>query len=232
MTESSGSILLVEDHQDIAEMVFAYLEHRGYVVDYAPDGVSGLHLAVSNDYDVIILDLMLPGMDGLALCAKLRKDAGKDTPVLMLTARDTLQDKVTGLDTGADDYLVKPFEIQELEARVRAMIRRRSGTLAPETLQVGDLVLDTGTMVVRRAGKELSLTPIGLKLLAVLMRASPKVVSRRDIERQVWGDVLPDSDTLRSHLYNLRKTIDRSFEQPLLHTVQGVGYRIAGTREA
>jgi len=207
--------------------VFAYLERRGYAMDYAADGVTGLHLAVTQDYDVIILDLMLPGMDGLELCAKLRNDARKDTPVLMLTARDTLQDKVAGLDTGADDYLVKPFEIQELEARVRALIRRRQGGLAPETLKVGDLVLDTGTLVARRAGQELSLTPIGLKLLTVLMRASPRVVSRRDLERQVWGEVLPDSDTLRSHLYNLRKTIDRPFERALLHTVQGAGYRLA-----
>jgi len=227
MGQSGGSILLVEDHQDIAEMVFAYLERRGYAMDYAADGVTGLHLAVTQDYDVIILDLMLPGMDGLDLCAKLRNDARKDTPVLMLTARDTLQDKVAGLDTGADDYLVKPFEIQELEARVRALIRRRQGGLAPETLKVGDLVLDTGTLVARRAGQELSLTPIGLKLLTVLMRASPRVVSRRDLERQVWGEVLPDSDTLRSHLYNLRKTIDRPFERALLHTVQGAGYRLA-----
>ena len=227
MAQSGGSILLVEDHQDIAEMVYAYLERRGYSMDYAADGVTGLHLAVTQDYDVIVLDLMLPGMDGLELCTKLRNEARKDTPVLMLTARDTLQDKVAGLDTGADDYLVKPFEIQELEARVRALIRRRQGGLAPETLKVGDLVLDTGTLIAKRAGQELALTPIGLKLLTVLMRASPRVVSRRDLERQVWGEVLPDSDTLRSHLYNLRKTIDRPFERPLLHTVQGAGYRLA-----
>jgi DNA-binding response OmpR family regulator len=202
MSEATGRILLVEDHQDIAEMVFAYLERRGFVLDHAADGVTGLHLAVSEDYDLIILDLMLPGMDGLELCAKLRNEAHKDTPVLMLTARDTLADKVAGLDTGADDYLIKPFEIQELEARARALIRRR-------------------------AGRDLSLTPIGMKMLTILMRASPRVVSRRELERQVWGDVLPDSDTLRSHLYNLRKAIDRPFEHPLLHTVQGAGYRIA-----
>jgi DNA-binding response OmpR family regulator len=227
MTEATGRILLVEDHQDIAEMVFAYLERRGYVLDHAADGVTGLHLAVSEDYDLIILDLMLPGMDGLELCAKLRNEAHKDTPVLMLTARDTLADKVAGLDTGADDYLIKPFEIQELEARARALIRRRQGALNPETLQVADLVVDTGTLIVRRAGRDLSLTPIGMKMLTILMRASPRVVSRRELERQVWGDVLPDSDTLRSHLYNLRKAIDRPFEHPLLHTVQGAGYRIA-----
>ena len=222
----SGSILLVEDNQDIAEMLYAFLERRGYELDYAADGVSGLHLAVTNSYDVIILDLMLPGMDGINICRKLRDEAQRDTPILMLTARDTLDDKVAGLDAGADDYLVKPFEIQELEARIRAMIRRRRGQTAPESLEVGDLRLDTGTLTVTRAGETLNLTPICLKILTVLMRASPRVVSRRDIEREVWGDVLPDSDTLRSHLYNLRKTIDKPFPKPLLHTVQSAGYRL------
>lgn len=228
---NSGSILLVEDNKDIAEMVYAFLERRGYELDYAADGVTGLHLAVTNSYDVIVLDLMLPGMDGIELCRKLRDEAKRDTPVLMLTARDTLGDKVAGLDAGADDYLVKPFEIQELEARVRAMIRRRRGQVSPESLQVGDLTLDTGTLTVKRAGKTLSLTPIGLRILTVLMRASPRVVSRRDIEREVWGDVLPDSDTLRSHLYNLRKTIDKPFSKPLLHTVQSAGYRLSDLDE-
>jgi len=232
MSKDSGRVLLVEDHQDIAEMVFAYLERRGYVLDHAADGVTGLHLAVTGEYDVIILDLMLPGMDGITVCNKLRNEARKDTPVLMLTARDTLDEKISGLDAGADDYLVKPFEIQELEARLRALIRRHQGGLSPETITVGDLVLDTGTLVVRRAGRELALAPISLKLLTTLMRASPRVVSRRELERQVWGDVLPDSDTLRSHLYNLRKAVDRPFDQPLLQTVQGAGYRIVAADDA
>ncbi|NCF28424.1 MAG: response regulator [Gammaproteobacteria bacterium] len=222
----SGSVLLVEDNQDIAEMVYAFLERRGYELDYAADGVTGLHLAVTNTYDVIILDLMLPGMDGIDLCRKLRDDAQRDTPVLMLTARDTLDDKLVGLDAGADDYLVKPFEIQELEARIRAMIRRQRGQMASEALHVGDLTLDTGTLTVTRGGETLNLTPICLRILTVLMRASPRVVSRGDIEREVWGDVLPDSDTLRSHLYNLRKTIDKPYPKPLLHTVQSAGYRL------
>ncbi|MFT5447912.1 MAG: DNA-binding response OmpR family regulator [Gammaproteobacteria bacterium] len=232
MSKDSGRILLIEDHQDIAEMVFAYLERRGYVLDHAADGVTGLHLAVTGEYDVIVLDLMLPGMDGITLCTKLRNEARKNTPVLMLTARDTLDEKVSGLDAGADDYLVKPFEIQELEARLRALIRRHQGGLNPETLTASDLVLDTGTLVVRRAGRELALTPISLKLLTALMRASPRVVSRQELERQVWGDVLPDSDTLRSHLYNLRKAIDRPFDRPLLQTVQGAGYRIVADDDA
>jgi DNA-binding response OmpR family regulator len=227
--ETAPTLLLVEDHKDIAEMVIAYLEGRGFDVDYAADGVTGLHLAVSNTYDAIILDLMLPGMDGLELCRKLRTEVRRDTPVIMLTARDTLADKITGLETGADDYLIKPFAIQELEARVRSLIRRHKGETAKEVLTVGDMTLDTSTLEVRRNGVEINMTPIGLKILTVLMRASPAVVSRRELERQVWGDILPDSDTLRSHLYNLRKLIDKPFDKQLLHTIQGSGYKIVDT---
>ena len=224
--ESTSMILLVEDHKDIAEMVTAYFENRGFLVDYAADGVTGLHLAVSNSYDAIILDLMLPGMDGTDVCRKLRTEARRDTPVIMLTARDTLDDKISGLETGADDYLIKPFDIKELEARVRSLIRRHKGEIAKEIYSIGDLTVDTATLSVKRAGKELNMTPTGLKILTVLMRASPAVVSRREVERQVWGDILPDSDTLRSHLYNLRKVIDKPFDKQLLQTIQGSGYKI------
>jgi DNA-binding response OmpR family regulator len=227
MSKSEGNLLLVEDHQDIAEMVVDYLEQRGFEMDYAADGVTGLHLAVTNDYDAIVLDLMLPGLDGLEVCRKLRQEARKNTPLLMLTARDALHDKVVGLGVGADDYLVKPFEVQELEARIRALIRRGRNQVSPEMLRVGDLELDTGTLNLRRAGAELSLTPIGLHILSVLMQASPRIVSRKQLENQVWGDLLPDSDTLRSHLYNLRKVIDKPFNKRLLHTVQNAGYRLA-----
>ena len=225
-TDKPHRLLLIEDHRDIAEMVYAYLERRGFEMDFAGDGITGLHLAVTNEYDAIILDLMLPGMDGLKLCEKLREEAHKDTPVLMLTARDTLEDKLAGLDIGADDYLVKPFEIRELEARVRAIIRRQQGMVSPETLEVEDLKFDTGTLEVSRSGQQLHLSPTCMKILRILMSASPRVVSRSEIERQVWGDILPDSDTLRSHLYNLRQTIDKPFEKPLLHTMQGSGYRL------
>ena len=220
------SILIVEDHADIAEMVISFLEGRGFSTDYAADGVTGLHLAVTNDYDAIVLDLMLPGMDGIKVCQKLREEARKSTPVIMLTARDTLDDKVAGLATGADDYLVKPFAIKELEARLHALIRRNKGEITQEVLTIGDLSVDTSTLKVTRQGQVLNLTPIGLKILTVLMRASPAVVSRKDLERKVWGDILPDSDTLRSHLYSLRKIIDKPFDQPMLHTIQGRGYKV------
>jgi DNA-binding response OmpR family regulator len=227
----SKSVLLIEDHADIAEMVGAYLENREYIIDYAADGITGLHLAVSNQYDAIILDLMLPGMDGLEVCQKIRDDAKSDVPIIMLTARDTLEDKISGLDKGADDYLIKPFAIQELEARLRSLIRRYSGDIKKEVLSVGELSIDTSTLKVQRGDKELAITPIGLKILSVLMRASPAVVSRRELERQVWGDILPDSDTLRSHLYNLRKIVDKPFEKKILLTVQGNGFKIIDSNE-
>lgn len=225
--EPAGLVLLVEDNRNIAEMVSEYLEGRGFGVDYAADGLDGYRLAVDNSYDAIILDLMLPRLDGVEVCRRLRHDARKATPVLMLTARDTLDDKVTGLDAGADDYLVKPFAIQELEARLRALIRRERRQVSAEVLKVADLTLDTASLRVTRAGQEITLSPIGLRLLSILMRESPRVVSRRDIEREIWGDALPDSDTLRSHLYNLRKAIDKPFGKELLHTVQSAGYRVA-----
>ena len=230
--DPSGLVLLVEDNRSLSEMVGEYLESKGFGVDYAGDGVDGLRLATDNSYDVIILDLMLPRMDGIEVCRKLRGEAKKSTPVLMLTARDTLADKVGGLDAGADDYLVKPFAIQELEARVRALIRRDRRQVSAEVLRVADLVLDTSSLRATRGGAELQLSPIGLRLLTILMRESPRVVTRRDIEREIWGDGLPDSDTLRSHLYNLRKAIDRPFGKQLLHTVQTAGYRLADLEQS
>ncbi len=226
LDRDKGLILLIEDNHNIAEMIAEYFERRGYHFDFAADGVTGLHLATTNSYDCIVLDLMLPGMDGLELCRRLRADGKKQTPVLMLTARDTLEDKVAGLDVGADDYLVKPFEVRELEARIHALIRRNRRQVSHQVYQIAGLTLDTATHTVNRDGQELTVSPIGLKLLTILMRESPKVVSRRDIEREVWGDVLPDSDTLRSHLYNLRKIVDKPFGTQLLHTIHSSGYKL------
>ena len=144
-----------------------------------------------------------------------------------MAPRDSQDEKLTGLSSGADDYLTKPFAIQELEARLRALIRRERRQVGSEVLKVADLVLDPASLRVTRSGSELQLSPIGLRLLTILMRESPRVVSRQEIEREIWGNGLPDSDTLRSHLYNLRKVIDKPFERPLLHTVQSAGYRIA-----
>jgi DNA-binding response OmpR family regulator len=171
---------------------------------------------------------MLPEMDGMEVCRKLREEAKVFAPILMLTARDTLEDKVAGLDMGADDYLVKPFEILELEARVNALMRRKGQVSQQEILTVGELSLNTGTLEVIRADQSIYLSPIGLKILTILMKESPKVVSRNQLEHEIWGDILPDSDTLRSHMYNLRKQVDKPFATPLLQTIQSRGYRIGG----
>lgn len=230
-TSQAGLVLIVEDNRNISEMVGEYLESRGFEVDYAADGLDGYRLASENAYDAIVLDLMLPRLDGVEVCKKLRTEARKATPILMLTARDTLDDKLTGLSSGADDYLTKPFAIRELEARLHALIRRDRRQIGSEKLRIADLELDPGTMRATRAGVELQLSPIGLRLLSILMRESPRVVSRQEVEREIWGDDLPDSDTLRSHLYNLRKVMDKPFDRPLLHTVQSAGYRIADLGE-
>ena len=221
-------VLIVEDNADIAANVGDFLEAQGATVDFAYDGVSGLHLAIVNEPDLVVLDVGLPGMDGLAFCKRLREDADRSTPVLMLTARDTLADKLAGFEAGSDDYLVKPFALQELWARIQALDRRAGRSEQGEVLQVADLQLDAGTRAVRRAGVELQVGKAPFTLLELLMRRSPKVVPRRDLENALWGDEPPDHDVLRSHMYALRRAVDRTFEGPaLIHTVHGVGYRLA-----
>jgi len=218
-------ILVVEDNPDIAENIGDYFEAQGHIVDFAMDGIGGMHLALTQAFDVIILDIMLPGMDGLTFCKKLREEGAKQTPVLMLTARDTLSDKLEGFKAGADDYLVKPFALQELEARILALVKRMDTAPQP-VLRVCDLELDTGSLKVQRAGKPIELNRACLKILKMLMQAYPNVVSRNEIENALWGDMPPGSDSLRSHIYVLRRAIDKQFEHPLLETVHGVGYKL------
>ena len=218
-------ILIIEDNSDLAANIFDYLEAKGHVLDAAADGITGLHLAVVNEYDVIILDIMLPGMNGLDVCRKLREDAKKQTPVLMLTARDTLDDKLAGFGTGADDYLVKPFELQELEVRLLAL-QKRQASPATRKLMVGDLSYDMDTLTVKRQNQTITLAPTGLKILELLMRKSPNVVSRGEIEHLLWGDQPPDSDAIRSHMHTLRVAIDHPFDNALIHTVHGIGFRM------
>jgi len=226
MPLQNATLLLVEDHKDLAEAVGAYLESSGFTMDYAYDGLSALHLASTENYDAIILDIMLPGIDGLEICARLRKDVRLSTPILMLTARDQLDDKLLGFQQGADDYLVKPFDMPELEARLNALIRRQRGELDEAIYQVADLRLDTRTMQVTRQNQIIQLSPTCLRILRILMRESPKLISREQLEKELWGDLTPDSDTLRSHVYKLRKAIDKPFNQALLQTQQGLGLRL------
>ena len=219
-------ILVIEDNRDIAANLGDYLEDRGHTVDFAADGVTGLHLAVVNDFDAIVLDLNLPGMDGLEVCRKLRQDARKQTPVLMLTARDALEQKLAGFESGADDYLVKPFALQEVETRL-AVIQRRGKGASPRVLKVSDLEYNLDTLEVVRQGRSVNLNPTALKILQCLMEASPAVVTRQDLETRVWGEELPDSDSLRVHIHGLRAALDKPFDRPLIHTRHGIGYRLA-----
>ncbi|ACO77993.1 response regulator, transcriptional regulatory protein (two-component), ColR [Azotobacter vinelandii CA] len=224
-------ILVIEDNRDILANVLDYLELKGYTVDCAQDGLSGLHLAATGQYDLIVLDIMLPGIDGYQVCERLRRDAGSETPIIMLTARDALDDRLQGLNSGADDYLLKPFALSELVARIEAVLRRTQGSRKRQ-LQVGDLIYDLDTLNVSRAGKQLRLNPIGYKLLAILMQKSPAVVRREFLENALWGDDLPESDSLRSHIHQLRQALDKPFDKPLLHTIHGVGYRLAENPDA
>jgi DNA-binding response OmpR family regulator len=219
-------LLIVEDNRDIAANIADYLEPLGHELDFASDGLSGLHLAATRPFDAIVLDLMLPGMDGINLCRTLRNQGNVDTPVLMLTARDQLDDKLEGFRAGADDYLVKPFSVKELEVRLQALVKRSTPGSGRKLLQVADLQYNTETLETRRGDQQLELNPIQRKLLELLLLNKHRVVPREELENHIWGDSLPDNDVLRTHIYGLRNVIDRNFEPKLLHTVHGAGYRI------
>jgi DNA-binding response OmpR family regulator len=217
------NVLLVEDNRDLAETVVDYLALEHVNCDYADNGLAGLQLIGRNQYDVLLLDLNLPQLDGLRLCERIRA-LGNDIPVLMLTARDQLSDKVTGFAVGTDDYLVKPFELQELVVRIRALAKRRSGQV--RVLRCGDLEMNIRQRIVTRAGQQVRLSPTGWLLLELLLRASPEVVSRQKLIAGTWGDAPPDSDSLKVHLFHLRKAIDGPFSSPLLHTIAGHGFAL------
>ncbi len=222
-------ILIIEDDATIAANLYDFLEAHGHAVDAAADGVTGLHLAISQTFDAIVLDLGLPGMDGLTLARKLREEAQLDTPILMLSARDTLDDKLEGFSRGADDYLVKPFSLKEVEARLISMNRRSIGRIAPRLLEAGTLTLDPKTMSVRFAGKEVKLPPKCLRILELLIREPGRVISRDEIERLVWGESQETSDTLRSHLHTLRRALTAAGGYDPVETLHGIGYRLRAT---
>lgn len=223
-------VLIIEDNPDILANIGDYLQNKGHIPDFAEDGISGLHLATVNDYDAIVLDLMLPGMDGLDVCRKLRKEAMLNTPVLMLTARDSLNDKLIGFDAGGDDYLTKPFALAELEARLMAMARRLDHH-GDQVLQVADLRFDTQTLSIKRAGQNIQLRPTTRKILALLMKHNDRVVSRSEIEHAIWGEDMPEGDSLRAHIYAIRNAIDKPFSKKLLNTIHGVGFRLCNPDE-
>ncbi|WP_321878611.1 response regulator transcription factor [Paraburkholderia bannensis] len=221
-------ILAIEDDPDILGNIASYLGARNYLVDCALDGMQGYALATRNEYDLIVLDLSLPRLDGYELCRRLRTEAQCDTAIIMVTARDTLDERLTGFHAGADDYLIKPFALAELAARVNALLQRPRKRTAARTLQVADLVLDIDTRALSRAGVTLRLPPAPMTVLKILMQESPAVVSRQRLEEALWLDSPPDSDSLRTHIHQLRQVIDKPFNESLLHTVHGVGYQLQG----
>ncbi|PIU73336.1 DNA-binding response regulator [Candidatus Shapirobacteria bacterium CG06_land_8_20_14_3_00_40_12] len=219
-------ILVVEDDHHIAQSIKKGLEQERMVVDLAFDGVGGYDLAVDNSYDLIVLDLMLPGLNGLDLCSRLRQNKNH-TPILILTARDRLDNKVEGLNCGADDYLTKPFAFEELLARIRALTRRPH-TISETIISLEDLSLNLQTFAVKRAGREIKLTSKEFSLLEMLLRHPNQILTKDQITNHVWdyeADVLPN--TVEVYIKNLRRKIDAPFKFPLIHTVRGFGYKIS-----
>lgn len=217
-------ILIIEDDDVIATNVYEYLESKGHIVDVAVDGKKGLHLATSELFDIILLDLGLPNMDGLLLCRKLRDEFRMDKPILMLTARDTLDDKLSGFDSGADDYLVKPFALKEVEARLEAMHKRYKGEVTHRLIETGSLCFDYRTMTVSFAGKEIKLPPKCIRLLVTLMNEPGRIYSRKELELEAWEEEQSTSDTLRSHMHVLRRALIQAGGYDPIKTVHGLGY--------
>ncbi|WP_055005772.1 response regulator transcription factor [Pseudomonas syringae group genomosp. 7] len=222
-------VLVIEDNHSLAANIFDYLEACGHLPDAAPDGYSGLSLATQNRCDAIILDWMLPRMDGMSVLRKLREEYGCVTPIIMLTAKDQIEGKLLGFETGADDYLVKPVALPELEIRLRVLVSRANArATAGRTIRVSDLSYDLDSLQVTRGGRTLNLSGTLRSVLELLMRESPRMVRRDRIEGLIWGQDVPEGDLLRSHMHLLRRAIDQDGEDKLLHTIHGTGYRLGG----
>ena len=217
-------ILLIEDQRQMAENIWEFLESHGHVLDHAADGQAGLQLALDNTYDVIVLDIGLPKLDGINVCRRYRVSGGT-TPILMLTSRDRLEDKLLGFEAGADDYLTKPFELRELATRIQVLHKRRQRQ-SPTVLHLADLTLDVAGRQATRQGQPLKLSPAGYRVLETLMRKSPHVLLYTEIAHALWGDAEYDPARVHTHVSRLRAAVDRPYEQPLILTVDRFGYRI------
>ena len=225
MTQATLRILVIEDHLALRENIAALLESHGHRADFAADGRTGLQLALDHPPDVVVLDLSLPGLDGLRVCEALRARADRHVPVLMLTARDGLDDKLRGFEAGADDYLTKPFAAEELLVRCIALARRhRVGD--DYVLRVGSLSIDRRSGQARRFDQPLALHQTSYRILLALAEAWPRTLTRSDLIERLWGDDPPESDPLRSHLYLLRQSLDKPFATAMLKTVHGVGFKL------
>lgn len=223
LNNQSLYILVVEDQQSIAQNIADYMEVKGHVLDFATQGEQGLALALSHHYDLVILDLNLPVMDGLEVCKQLREHASHHVPIIMLTARDSIEDKISGFTNGADDYLTKPFSLEELEVRCFALSRRHL-LQTDHTLTLDQLVIDRKRQQVTRDGKNLDLHTMGYRILVVLAEAYPQIVSRSQLSQKLWGDEPTESDALRSHIYQLRSMLDKPFDYSMIKTMHGIGF--------
>lgn len=222
------NVLIIEDHQDLADSVREFLSVLGHRVECAADGKAGWRLATRSGWDAIVLDRMLPKLDGTQLCIRLRAD-GHKTPVLMLTALDSVEQKIEGFAAGADDYLPKPFAMAELRARLEALHRRSTADQGQRQLRVADLMFDLDALQAKRGGTTLTLNPTTRKLLEYLIRETRRVVPRGELEHLLWGKNVPVDDVLRVHMHALRAAVDKAHARKLIHTVHGVGYRLAET---
>ncbi len=218
-------LLLVEDNRELALNITEYLERKGHIVDYAADGLTALNLVLRDTFDVAVLDIMLPGMDGLSLCQKIREGIDYDIALIVLTAKDKESDKLEGFSVGCDDYVVKPFSMPELEARLYALVRRtQQHTKKGRKVAVEDLEYNSSTLKIFRGGDELKLKPVPRKILVLLMHNAYRVVTRRELEESIWDGDPPESEVLRSHIYAIRGELNKNGRENILHTIRGVGY--------
>ncbi len=218
-------LLVIEDNADVAGILADYFDAQGADVDFATNGELGYQLAIKESFDVIILDVMLPKMDGLTLAKKLR-EVGCATPIIMLTALDDKNDLLSGFSSGADDYLAKPFDLDVLNARVTALLNRHRGNVAISSLRYGPLELNTAEHQLYRSGHKIALTPIGYQILQILIKRAPNLVKREEIIDELWGDTPPSNDILRSHMYQLRSQVDKPFDAPILVTIPKIGFKL------
>lgn len=220
-------ILIVEDHAGLAANLLEFFSDDKYVLDFAPDGLTALHLIATNEYDVIVLDIMLPGLSGFDLCQRVRKDLQCATPIIMMTSKDQLQDKEQGFRAGADDYLVKPFNLRELQLRVDALFRRKAGYSTKADISIPGIHFNPGTFVVSTTdGKKLELSGTGARIFEELIKAYPSFMSYAEIQERVWGEKEVDMNTLRTHVYSLRKLLQDTFSYPMIKTMHARGYRL------
>ncbi len=220
------SVLFVDDDHALSYVTATYLEAIGYEVEHAQDGIGALLATHRRPFDVMVLDVDMPQMSGLEVVRRARSEFRLSIPILMLSGRAGLADKLAGLDAGADDYLTKPFATAELRARIEGLVRRTQRPALKERITIGDLTIEVQEHQATRAGRRLEFSPVAWQLLVMLARASPMVVSRERFEDEVWKGALPESDTLRSHIHNLRRIVDRPFARPMIETVVGTGFRL------